>query len=77
MATMTLNHISDGVTHSATRCVACGEFMELSERGVPDHHCSDEFEAAVEELNRLAADDEFLDDIPLHDQLENLGYLSD
>lgn len=74
---MTLNSVLEATTQSAIKCVACGEVIELGESGCPNHHCSDEFEAAVEELNRLAADDEFLDDIPFRDRLESLGYLSD
>lgn len=77
MIATALNHISEGVTESEERCAACDEYIELGESGLSDHHCSEEFESAVEELNRLAADDACLDNIPFRKRLRRLGYLSD
>ena len=41
------------------RCVACGKPIEFSERGLPNHHCSRWFEAAVAAANRRAEADRF------------------
>ena len=73
---MTRTFIFEGVTYSVKRCVACGRHIELNKSGHPDHHCSDKFEAAVERLNRRAANDEFLNDIPIRRRLERLEYIS-
>lgn len=54
---MVSNAVKRFKKRSHEKCISCGQRIELSESGLPHHHCSLAHERAVEAAHRRAQND--------------------